>query len=114
MRRTTSIAWLVGVTVITIIAAACSSEGASGGTGTEIRVLDYEFDPDSFTVGVGDTVTWAWEGSASHNVVGDGFTSPDQSSGSFRHTFEEPGTYPYACTIHPGMDGTVIVEGGDT
>jgi plastocyanin len=42
--------------------------------------------------------------------VGQGFESKDQSSGTFRHRFEQPGTYPYECTIHPGMEGSIVVE----
>ncbi|MBZ0300857.1 MAG: hypothetical protein K8J31_13990 [Anaerolineae bacterium] len=29
---------------------------------------------------------------------------------SFSMTFSEPGVYPFTCNIHPGMNGTVIVE----
>lgn len=25
-------------------------------------------------------------------------------------TFNQLGTYPYSCTVHPGMDGDVIVK----
>jgi hypothetical protein len=32
---------------------------------------------------------------------------------SFTVTFEEPGTYPYFCAIHPWMTGQVIVRGGE-
>jgi plastocyanin len=32
---------------------------------------------------------------------------------SFTVTFEEPGTYPYFCAIHPWMIGQVIVRGGE-
>jgi plastocyanin len=32
---------------------------------------------------------------------------------SFTVTFEEPGTYPYICAIHPWMGGEVIVGGGE-
>jgi hypothetical protein len=28
---------------------------------------------------------------------------------SFTVTFDEPGTYPYICTVHPWMTGTVEV-----
>jgi plastocyanin len=31
---------------------------------------------------------------------------------SFTVTFEEPGTYPYLCALHPWMTGEVIVQGG--
>jgi plastocyanin len=28
----------------------------------------------------------------------------------FPHTFTNPGTYPYYCTIHPKMTGKIILE----
>jgi Copper binding proteins, plastocyanin/azurin family len=58
------------------------------------------------------TVTWVWddEGMA-HDVSGDGFKSEIQTEGTFSHTFEESGDYPYVCTLHSGMRGTVTVFG---
>ena len=42
---------------------------------------------------------------------GDTFSSglvfPGQA---FTLTFTEPGVYNYACNIHPGMNGTIVVE----
>lgn len=38
------------------------------------------------------------------------FRSPYQSEGYFSHTFDTVGVFPYHCTPHPGMDGTVTVE----
>jgi plastocyanin len=61
-------------------------------------------------VEVGGAVTWVWDGRALHNVTGEGFQSDDQDSGTFRHIFEQPGTYGHNCTIHPGMEGSVVVE----
>jgi plastocyanin len=49
------------------------------------------------------------DGVAQHNVVGDGFESRIQAQGTFEHTSDAPGTYSYVCTLHQGMDGTVIV-----
>jgi plastocyanin len=42
-------------------------------------------------------------------VAGDDFQSEIISEGSFTHTFDEPGTYDYACTLHPNMRGTIEV-----
>jgi plastocyanin len=106
---------LPAVAAMVLTAAGCASQ-ASGDPpfvdGPAVAVQDYEFEPASLTVEPGATVTWVWEGSATHNAVGQGFESPDQDSGTFRHTFEQPGTYAYECTIHPGMEGTIVV-GGD-
>lgn len=96
-----------------LLLAACESEDSAASPDRDsstIAVLDYEFQPGTASVGVDETVTWVWEGDAQHNVVGDGFESEAQSSGSFRHTFDEPGAYEYSCTLHPGMQGDVVVE----
>jgi plastocyanin len=31
------------------------------------------------------------------------------NGGTYSFTFDKAGTYPYHCTIHPGMTGVVIV-----
>jgi plastocyanin len=30
---------------------------------------------------------------------------------SFTVRFDQPGTYTYVCTLHPGMGGTIVVTG---
>ncbi len=37
------------------------------------------------------------------------FRSEIQTEGSFSHTFDDTGDYPYVCTLHSGMRGTVTV-----
>lgn len=74
-----------------------------------ITVDDNFFDPEDLTVEVGTEVVWVWQGRIGHDVVGDGFRSSVLVEGEFTHTFDEPGTYPYVCTLHPGMEGTVYV-----
>jgi plastocyanin len=68
------------------------------------------FVPQTVTIHVGQTVAWEFDdGTTAHNVTFPGFASPDRTSGYYSHTFTTPGTFPYQCTIHRGMDGTVIV-----
>jgi plastocyanin len=48
-----------------------------------------------------------------HDVKGDGWGSGEpQRSGTFRRTFDQPGTYDYVCTLHPQMTGRVLVTAG--
>ena len=73
----------------------------------------YVFSPASVTIGAGSTVTWTNKGKApeGHDVKGDGFESGKLDQGqAYSHTFSAPGSYPYICSIHPFMKGTVVVQ----
>lgn len=75
-----------------------------------IDLSDNTFEPRVVAVPAGSTVTWAFtDGGRSHNVVGDDFESDVSSDGTFTHTFTDPGTYDYECTLHSGMNGRIIV-----
>jgi len=78
---------------------------------TNVVAKDISFSPAAIQVRAGTEVTWSFQdGQVPHNVHGDGWGSGDpQRSGSFRHTFDRPGTYTYACTLHPQMTGRVVV-----
>jgi plastocyanin len=80
---------------------------------TEVAAKDNHFTPAAIQVPTGTTVTWRFEdGLVPHDVKADGFTSGDpQRKGTFAHTFDRPGTYPYRCTVHDGMTGRVVVTG---
>lgn len=84
--------------------------GTGGGTSNSITVGDNFFNPSSTTVAVGATVTWTWSTGTTHNVTFSDASSGDKSSGSYTRTFNKAGTYAYSCTIHPGMNGTVVVQ----
>ena len=76
-----------------------------------VEIHDNAFDPRVVEVPAGSTVTWVFSDNGKrHNVVGDDFESDVVSDGTFTHTFTEPGTYDYACTLHDGMTGRVVVS----
>ena len=66
-------------------------------------------------VDVGTTVTWQNLDGWDHAIgaVGADWGSEPliPAAGTFSHRFDEAGAYPYYCVLHPGMVGTVIVEG---
>jgi len=74
--------------------------------------------PSEITVEKGQQVTWMNEDSAFHSVTSGFYDSPTNlfDSGyldpyeSFSFTFNESGTFDYFCTLHPWMEGQVIVE----
>jgi plastocyanin len=79
----------------------------------EVRVGDNFFNPGTRNIEDGTTITWTWNsGSTTHNVTfDDGPASADQSGGQYERTFNDPGNFPYHCTIHgSGMSGTIVVN----
>jgi plastocyanin len=86
---------------------------AQGG-GTEVSMKDIKFDPETVTVKPGDTVTWVNDDSVDHDVTADDFKSgePGGMSGgaTFKHKFTTAGTFDYVCSVHPGMEGSVVVK----
>jgi plastocyanin len=81
----------------------------------QVTVGDNFFSPSDLEIQVGDTVRWVnAAGGMSHNVTSStgAFTgSQTASSFTFEVTFNNPGSFPYECTIHFGMSGTITVTG---
>jgi plastocyanin len=95
--------------------APAASPSAAGG-GDAITIENFAFSPATLAVKTGTTVTWTNRDSAPHIVVSDtgaqqAFSSNSLSDGaSFTFTFTQAGTYPYHCSIHPSMKGTITVQ----
>ena len=80
-------------------------------TGTSVSIQNFSFSPATLTVKKGATVTWTNNDSAVHTIKSSSFTSGDLSKGdTFQFTFNTPGTFDYACGIHPSMQGKIVVE----
>jgi plastocyanin len=77
------------------------------------------FSPNPIEVSAGTTVIWTNQDSNPHTVTsgsaaaGDGlFNSPILTRGmQFNYTFSQEGNFPYYCSLHPNMVGTVTATG---
>lgn len=122
--------------VIVVIAIACvvlvgglvlgiTAGGGSGGSGTaqtpfvvdgpqaNVEMDDLDFSPRDLTINVGATVTWTNKEAAPHDATSDDDeweTDLLQEGDTGSITFAEAGTFPYHCTVHPNMEGTVTVR----
>jgi plastocyanin len=94
-----------------------SSPGAGSTAGiaaVTITIKDFAYG-DPLTVAPGSTVAVTNMDTAAHTVTADGgavFDAQVKGSGGTA-TFTaptQPGSYPYHCTYHPNMRGTLIVE----
>jgi plastocyanin len=120
MARLTTLAATIGVTAALALSLTSCTEDAPTAerpTGPNVvTVAAMAYSPASVTVSPGDTVTWFFDDTGvAHNVIGIDAASrllhsPMISSGQFSQTFDDPGTYPYFCSVHPNMTVTVIVR----
>ncbi len=79
---------------------------------TDANDGEISFVPRSVTIHAGQTVEWKWDDSSvPQNVTfAPGFHSATQTSGTYFHTFDTAGVYPYSSTIHFDTRGEVIVR----
>jgi plastocyanin len=88
--------------------------GPTQGTGTAVDLEGACFTPSLLRVAEGSTVTFTNIDPFVHNVSGSlwGYYDDLRPNTSFSATFDQTGIYPYACTIHPGMTGVIVVGDG--
>jgi plastocyanin len=78
-----------------------------------VAISGSSFSPREVTVAVGDTVTWTNSDQMSHTATADGGsfdTGVLSNTESGTVTFSTAGSFPYHCSIHPNMTGTITVE----
>lgn len=79
----------------------------------EVNIDNFSFSPATIKVKAGTTVTWTNRDDIPHTVVANdkSFKSRVLDTGEkFSFTATKPGTYPYFCSVHPKMTGTLVVE----
>jgi plastocyanin len=97
--------------IILLALAILLSTGLATANTAQVLIKDFKFQPDQIAIQRGDTVTWTHPGPASHTVKFADSESPVlMNGGSYSKTFNQAGTFPYICGIHPGMKGTVVVQ----
>ena len=116
----------VGAVFLTVAGPGAGPAQASGGggcgrpvtdaAGTQVTIRSYCFGPTIVRVAPGDTVTWINRDAASHSVLGAnavwGSFKTLRRTDEIAYRFARDGIYPYVCTYHPGMIGSVVVGDG--
>ncbi|HVW80948.1 MAG TPA: cupredoxin family copper-binding protein [Mycobacteriales bacterium] len=116
VRRAATLAvGLLLAATVTACGGSSSGAGIPHVSGPKVVIKGYAFNPATLKVKVGATVTFVQEDTVPHNATGSGdaafINSPTLTRGqTYTVTFRKPGTYPYICSIHPYMRGTVVVS----
>ena len=117
-----------------LMSAACGSsdDAASADTakadGPSVNTALLAFDPETVKVSKGQTVTWVGGDDITHVLVEGTYTvgsdklrteqtddkafnlTLTKKGQQVSHTYSKAGTFTYYCTIHHGMNGTVVVS----
>ncbi len=109
------------IAVLGTIGALAGVTGASAGGGGHCgpseshgRRIDLEgacFLPSTLYADAGESITFVNRDPFAHNVSGTGWGNyEDMGTGDrFTTSFLDDGIYPFACTLHPGMNGAIVV-----
>lgn len=100
------------VLAATLAAVACVPAGAAAPPprSASVTLKDISFKKATVRIARGGRVTWTWkDGPAPHNVTFARRHSATKKTGTYTMRFPRAGTFRYHCTLHPGMDGRVVV-----
>jgi plastocyanin len=113
---------LSALAALAVAGAGCGGDDDSGSANTdtaatEATIKTFMYEPDPIEVDAGTTVTWTNEDDILHTVTstkapaGAEFDERLDGAGTTAEvSFDEPGTYDYICSVHDGMDGSVVVR----
>jgi plastocyanin len=93
-------------------AAVCAAPAAAGADELDVRMPGKYFEPARLTAVAGDRITFRNNDFVTHNVrIGGGVFDSGQilRFGSWAQAVEQPGEYPFLCTLHAFMSGNLSV-----
>lgn len=106
--------WLVLPAVPAAAGGGCHL-GVTQGSGTTVEMVEACFTPTVLYVDhTAESITFVNRSDMAHNVTANQWGHFEDILGgdAFRASFAEPGVYPFACSIHPGMSGAIVVGDG--
>jgi plastocyanin len=90
--------------------------GAAPSPAAIVHIKNFAYTPGTVTIKTGDVVQFVNDDPVAHTVTAAdaaGFDSGNMDEHAvWRHAFTKAGTYPYLCTYHTYMKGTVVVKDG--
>ncbi len=90
-----------------------AAAGAAKPATHKVTIEGTKFDTAELTVNAGDSIVWENKDPYPHTATSKtgGFDSKDiASEKSWKYVANKKGDFPYICTIHPSMKGTIHVK----
>jgi glucose/arabinose dehydrogenase/plastocyanin len=96
-----------------LCAAALTIAGSARSATQDVSIINFAFQPPSVSINTGDSVRWTEMDGAFHTTTSDTSIWDSGSlpfQGQFTFTFTGAGDYPYHCTPHSFMHGSITVQ----
>ena len=99
-------------TLCSLAVAAFSWSPYAFGMDATITIVNFAFSPNTATINANDTVTWNWVGSPHSSTSDTGVWDSGvfDAGHTFTRAFTSAGSFPFHCTVHPFMTGTITVQ----
>lgn len=103
------------IRALLVVSALAAAPAGAFAAEQQVVIDQHMFMPATLTIHPGDKVTWINKDTDPHTVTSDDhgktFNSNVLDAGqSWSFTFSKTGTFGYYCTVHPYMQGTVVVK----
>lgn len=90
------------------------ADNALPGTAT-VNIDNFSFTPAAITIATGTKITWNNRDDIPHTITDAADqrafkSAPLDTGDTFAFMFSKAGTYHYFCSLHPHMQGTVVVK----
>jgi plastocyanin len=106
------------LTLLTTLAGSTTATAGGGGhctrdegDGARVEMAGACFTPSTLFADAGERITFVNTDTFAHNVTGSGWGNLEAMAerDRFSYAFKVDGVYPFACTLHPGMNGAIVV-----
>ena len=107
-QRNLALGAMAGFVILTL-----GSQSPTWAAETEVKIDNFTFNPQQVTIKAGDTVTWINHDDIPHTVTSKTLlfrSKAMDTDDKFSFTFATPGSFPYFCSLHPHMTGSIVVE----
>lgn len=95
------------------VVSAQPASGTAKASGNDVTIDNFAFSPKIISVARGSTVTWRNRDDVPHKIqsANDRFRASPllDTKGTYSVDFRESGEFPYFCSLHPVMQGKVVV-----
>jgi plastocyanin len=113
LTRNAAAARIAPAVAAALLQLAAPAEALAASTTHTVVMEGVAFVPGVLRVARGDTVVWVNKDAFPHTATAQdkSFDSREIAAGKqWRFTAKRAGTFPYVCTLHPTMKGSLVVE----